>query len=567
MVAVRAHAVRCSILACLVLPLACQAQPAQPQVESAAWKIREDDLLRDVRVLSSDEFEGRSPGTRGEDLTVAYLSEQMRAIGLAPGNPDGTYVQEVPLVGFQSTGQGQFRVGAERMLLKPLVDLVAVSRRGVPEVQVSESPLVFVGYGVDAPEYGWDDWGDVDVRGKTVLILINDPQVPHPERPDELDPQAFRGKAMTYYGRWTYKYEVASAKGAAAALIIHETGPAGYPFEVVSGSWGRENFDLDVPGGQGERVAVEGWITREAAERVLRAAGHDLEQLKAAAIRRDFRAVPLNISVDLKVDNKLRKVRSRNVLGRLEGSDPNLRAQHVVYTAHWDHLGVDPKLEGDGIFNGAIDNATGTAALLALARAFVALEQPPRRSILFLAVTAEEKGLLGSQHYASHPLYPLETTVAAINMDALYPWGRTRDVVVVGRGNSTLEDVLEAAVRRQGRVLVEDPEPEKGSFYRSDHFEFAKRGVPALYAKPGVDYRDRPAGWGKSKRDEYTSTHYHKVSDEVREDWDLSGLVEDLRLFFEVGLRVAQRAGTPQWKEGAEFKAVRERMLEEYLAR
>jgi Zn-dependent M28 family amino/carboxypeptidase len=367
---------------------------------------------------------------------------------------------------------------------------------------------------------------------------------------------------MTYYGRWTYKYEEATRQGAAAAIIVHETGPAGYPWEVVSGSWGQENFDIRSPGGEPPRVTVEAWITNEKARELLSAAGQDLGALERAARTKGFRAVPLaGATADLRVQNTVREVRSRNVVARLEGSDPQLKAQHVVYSAHWDHFGRDTTRQGDQIFNGALDNATGTAALVQVAEAFAALPRRPKRSLLFLAVTAEERGLLGAKYYAENPLYPLASTVANVNMDGVNQWGRTRDLTVVGLGNSTLDDELAAVLRPSGRVLRPDPEPEKGFFYRSDHFEFAKKGVPALYIDAGVEYVGQQPGYGMKKRDEYEANDYHKPSDEVKPDWDLSGAVEDLRALFLVGHRVAEGATWPSWKPGTEFKAVREQSL------
>ncbi|HLU24918.1 MAG TPA: M28 family metallopeptidase, partial [Longimicrobiales bacterium] len=422
------------------------------------------------------------------------------------------------------------------------------------------SEIVFVGYGVVAPEYGWDDYKDVDVRGKTILMLVNDPAVPDPADPSRLDPNVFRGDAMTYYGRWTYKYEIASEKGAAAAIVIHETGPAGYPWEVVAGSWGGENFTIAGSTGP-DRVQVEAWITEAKARELLAAAGQDFDALKQAAVQRDFRPVTLNATADFRVRTTTREVQSRNVIAKLEGSDPARRDEYVIYTAHWDHLGKDETREGDQIFNGALDNATGTAGLIEIAEAFTQLPEPPARSVLFLAVTAEEQGLLGAKHYAENPLYPLERTLANINMDGLNQWGRTRDVVVIGYGNSTLDDILAQEAESQGRVLAPDAEPEKGFYYRSDHFEFAKKGVPALFTDGGVQYIGKPEGWAQAKSDEYTMNDYHKPSDEVKPDWDLSGAVEDLQLLFRVGYRVAQGTTWPEWFPGTEFRPVREAML------
>ncbi|CAN5793231.1 M28 family metallopeptidase [soil metagenome] len=565
-ITVRNHTLRAGSFLMVVMALSsCATMPAQQPSEAgfaaAASVISADDLLRNISTLASDEFEGRSPGSRGEELTVRFLTEEFQRLGLKPGNPDGTFVQNVPLIGFTTETETAFRFGDRTMEPRNLEDIVAISRRFVPELRIDDSELVFVGYGVVAPEFGWDDYKGLDVRGKTVVMLINDPPVPLASDPSRLDPEFFRGEAMTYYGRWTYKYEIASEKGAAAVLIVHETGPAGYPFSVVTGSWGRENFDIRPAGGNQDRVAVEGWISRDHAIALFDAGGHNFETLKASARTREFRPVSLNGQASFRVRSQVRETPSRNVIALLEGSDPTLRNEYIIYTAHWDHLGVDPSLEGDQIFNGAVDNATGTAGLIEVARAFRALPEPPRRTILFLAVTAEERGLLGAKHYAQNPLYPLEQTLANINMDGMNQWGRTRDIVVVGSGNSSLEDVLAETAGRQHRVLVDDPEPEKGFFYRSDHFEFAKMGVPALYIDSGVDFIGRPAGYGEQKRREYTENDYHSTSDEVKPDWDLSGLVEDLQLLFDVGYRVAATDRWPEWYPGTEFRGVREQSL------
>jgi Zn-dependent M28 family amino/carboxypeptidase len=447
------------------------------------------------------------------------------------------------------------------MPLKPLDDYVAVSRRFVDEVTVQDSDVVFVGYGVVAPEYGWDDYKDVDVKGKTIVMLVNDPAIPDPKDASKLDENMFKGNAMTYYGRWTYKYEIATEKGAAAAIIVHETGPAGYPFEVVSGSWGRENFDIQAPDKNMARVAVESWITSDVAKKLFTACGKDFDQLKKSALGKDFKPVALGAKASFKLKNTLREVQSNNVIAKLEGSDARLKDEYVVYTAHWDHLGRDETLQGDQIFNGALDNASGTATLLELAEAFSRLQPAPKRSVLFLAVTAEEKGLLGAKYYANNPLYPLERTLANINMDGANQWGKTKDVVVIGLGNSTLDELLTEAARKQGRTVKPDAEPEKGFFYRSDHFEFAKLGVPALYPDSGTEYIGKPESYGQQKRDEYTQRDYHKVSDDIKPDWDLAGAVDDAQLIFEVGYAVANGDRYPEWKPGTEFKAKREEML------
>jgi Zn-dependent M28 family amino/carboxypeptidase len=368
---------------------------------------------------------------------------------------------------------------------------------------------------------------------------------------------------MTYYGRWTYKYEIASEKGAAAVVLIHEDKPAGYPFEVVQGSWSRENFDIaeTETGAAANRVAVEGWIDSPTAKALFQAAGQDLTALKKAAIRRDFQPVSLQARADFMVTNKFRQVQSRNVIAKLEGSDPALKDQYVVYTAHWDHLGRDPKLSGDQIYNGAIDNASGVASVLEIARAFTRIQPPPKRSILFLAVTAEEKGLLGSKYYANHPLYPLERTLANINIDGVNFWGKTSDIISIGMGQSSLDDLLADVARARGRTVGPDAEPEKGYYYRSDHFEFAKRGVPALDPDAGQKVIGKPADYAQKKKDEYTQKDYHKPSDEIKPDWDLSGAVDDAKLLVEVGYRVAEGDRYPEWKPDSEFRARREAML------
>ncbi|MEQ1437853.1 M28 family metallopeptidase [Fontimonas sp. SYSU GA230001] len=538
------------------------APAASPQPDAAALdSITADDLLRHVRALSSDAFEGRLPGTLGEAKTAAYLIEQFRTMGLAPGNPDGSYVQRVPLVGITGTPKMQLWAGPKKFEMKPGTDFVAVTSRFVPEVSVRDSELVFVGYGVQAPEYGWDDYKDVDVRGKTIVMLINDPAVPRADDPARLDDKMFRGKAMTYYGRWTYKYEIASKLGATAAIIVHETEPAGYPWAVVQNSWSGEQFELAAADKNMGRVPVQAWISNERARELFAASGLDFDAAKAAAVRRDFRPMPLKALANFSIRNSLREVQSQNIVARLPGSDPVYADEHVLYTAHWDHLGRNPSLPGDPIFNGALDNATGVAGLLEIAEAYARLPEAPKRSALFMAVTAEEQGLLGARHYATQPLYPLSRTLAVINMDGLNPWGPTRDMQVIGSGQTTLEDLLQDVLARQNRVVAADAEPEKGFYYRSDQFELAKVGVPALYADSGSEVIGKPEGYGLQKRREYTANDYHKPSDEVKPDWDLSGAAQDMRVLMEVGWRVANERHWPRWKDGSEFKAVREAQL------
>ena len=412
-----------------------------------------------------------------------------------------------------------------------------------------------------APEYGWDDYKGVDVRGKTLVMLVNDPPVMDLQDPTKLDEKKFKAKAMTYYGRWTYKYEIAAEKGAAAAIIIHETGPAGYPYFVVVNSWSRENFGLKPAPGQRAPVSAAAWISTERAKKLFADSGRDLEAMKKEAVRPDFRPVSLGVKARFKMRSTLREVESRNVIGLLEGSDPKLKREYVVLTAHWDHLGKNGTLQGDQIFNGAVDNASGTAALLELVEAFGLATPKPRRSVLFLSVTGEEQGLLGAKYYAEHPLYSLGKTVANLNIDGVNQWGKTRDISIIGRGSSSLEDLLETAAKEQGRVVKADAEPEKGFYYRSDHFEFAKMGVPALYLDEGTDYVGQGAEFGMKKRKEYTEKDYHKVSDELKPDWDFGGAVEDMKLLLEVGYAAANMSAYPEWKPGSEFKARREEML------
>ncbi|HEV8236128.1 MAG TPA: M28 family peptidase [Gemmatimonadaceae bacterium] len=530
-------------------------------VTAAAQAIDTASLMQHIRDLAADSMEGRAPGTPGEEKAVAYLSEQFQKLGLKPGNPDGTYIQKVDLIGYKAHPTASFTARGKTLSLRYPDDYIANSRHNRDSTRIDGSDVVFVGYGVVAPEYGWDDYKDVDLKGKTILMLINDPAVPAPNAAggdsSALDTAMFKGKAMTYYGRWTYKYEIASEKGAAAAIIIHETGPAGYPYEVVRSSNSAEQFD--VPSANAEnRVPVEGWIRLEKAKELLRDAGLNFDSLKAAAKKKDFKPVTLDAKANFNVKIDHREIQSKNVVAKLEGGDK--KDEYVIYTAHWDHLGKDTTLKGDQIFNGAADNASGCAALLDIAQAYTKLPTPPRRSILFLSVTAEEKGLVGSKYYAAHPLYPLAKTAADINMDGINQWGRTNDFTVIGLGNSTLDDALTRILKADGRTVRPDAEPEKGFYYRSDHFEFAKQGVPALDTDAGTDFIGKPNGYGMRKRDEYTSKDYHKPSDEVKKDWDLSGGVQDVRTLFRVGYVVAQQDAMPEWKPGTEFKAKRDSM-------
>jgi len=529
----------------------------QPALEA----ITPDGLLAHIKVLASDEFEGRAPGTKGEELSVKYISDQFKKIGLKPGNPDGTYVQEVPLAGITSEPRMSFTIGDKTIDLKYPDDFVASSARLQPEIKVEKSDVIFVGYGIVASEYGWDDYKDVDVRGKTLLMLIGDPPIPDSKDPSKLDEKMFKGKAMTYYGRWTYKYEIAAQKGAAAAIIVHETQPAAYPWQVVRSSWGKENFELDNPNKNMDAVSARSWITLDVAKKIVAACEQDFDALKKTAVTKDFRPVTLNTKAGIQIKQQIREFKSHNVIGKLEGSDAKLKDECVIYTAHWDHLGRHPELQGDQIFNGAIDNASGVASVIQIAAAFMKVNPPPKRSVLLMATTGEEAGLLGAKFYAEHPLYPLEKTLADINIDGVNPWGKTHDLEDLTNGNSALDDLLGQAAARQGRVMTPNSEPEKGGFYRVDSFEFAKAGVPVLHAARGIEIIGKPSEYGRQKRDEFVAKHYHQPSDEVDSGWDLSGAVQDIQLLFEVGYQVANGDKLPEWKAGSEFKAKRETML------
>ena len=503
-----------------------------------------------VAGLASDEMQGREPGSEGERRTVEYIEKEYLELGLQPA-AGGDFRQEVALVEITGSAQNlSFSRGAGGMTLAYGDDMVIGSRRVQPGASIAGSEVVFVGYGIHAPEAGWDDYAGVDMRGKTALILVNDPGFVTG------DEALFRGKAMTYHGRWTYKFEEASRQGAAAAIIVHETLPASYDWGVVRNSWSGPQFYLDREDGNAGRTALEGWITEARARQILELAGQDLDALKAAAVKRGFKPVPLGVSATASVRNEIRHRRSPNVAGLMPGKDrPD---EYVVYVAHWDHLGVDGGSEGDRIYNGAVDNATGVAGLLTIAKAYRDMLPGASRSVLFIAVTAEESGLLGSEYYADHPLVPLETTAAVINIDALNPLGRARDLEVIGFGASEMEDLLATAAKSKSRTLTPDRKPEAGRFYRSDQFNFAKKGVPSLYVKSGTTLRDGPEGAGKALLDDYDAKRYHKPGDEYSEAWDVSGSVEDLRLLFEVGARLSNATNWPAWREGNEFRPARE---------
>ena len=535
-----------AVLALVAITLAgCHGAP-----RSAPPPISAEEYERHIVTLSSDEFEGRKPGTAGERKTVEYLESEFKKLGLAPGNGD-SYLQQVPIVEITAGSDASLSLGGTK--LEYGTDMVIWTKRIAPEVSIADSPLVFVGHGVVAPEYGWNDYAGVDMRGKTAVILINDPGFA------TNDATLFRGRAMTYYGRWTYKLEEAARQGAAAAIIIHDTKPAAYGWGTVQTSWTGPQLDTASADGNAGRAAIEGWITREAGDALLRANGRSYDELLIAASQRGFKPIPLAQQASGSLRNLIRRSNSPNVVAMLKGSKrPD---EYIIYTAHWDHLGKSLARGGDNIFNGALDNATGTSGLLTIAKAFAESKRRPERSVVFLAVTLEESGLLGSAYYVQNPIFPLNKTVAALNMDAI-PWGGpTRDVSVIGYGASELEPYLERAAAKQDRVLREEPTPENGFFYRSDHFNFAKVGVPALYFKLGVEDREKGAEWAKAQAAEFTALHYHKPSDEFRPGTDLRGGVQDLELLFDVGSVLAREKRFPNWYATSEFRAARDRSL------
>ena len=507
-----------------------------------------------VKTLASDEFEGRGPGTAGEDKTVDYIKAQFQRLGLEPGN-NGDWFQTVPMVVTEADPATTMTLDVEDKphVLKFGPDMVMGTRTGEKEVKIDDSELVFVGYGVDAPEQNWNDYAGVDVKGKTVVMLINDPGF-HAQ-----DDSLFEGKRMTYYGRWTYKFEEAARKGAAAAIIIHDDAGASYGWDVVKNSWSGPQYDLPAKDDPDPRLPAQGWITGAQAKTLFADAGLDVDALRAAAGKRGFKAVPMKATMSLDLKSTTSEKSSRNVIGILPGSEKPDEA--VVYMAHWDHLGKHEGETGDNIYNGAVDNATGVAGVIEIAEKFARTEPKPKRSIVFLAVTLEESGLLGSKYYVAHPTIPMDKTVAVINMDAMSVAGRAKDMTVVGLGNSELEVILSDAIKPQNRVLSMEASPESGFYFRSDHFNFAKAGVPALYAKGGTDLVDGGVDAGKAAEADYRDTRYHKAADQFDASWKLDGIVEDLNALYIVGNTVANDGSWPNWLKTSAFRAKRDAMM------
>ncbi|MCW1717363.1 M28 family metallopeptidase [Pseudoalteromonas sp. A3] len=505
--------------------------------------IKADELAAHIKVLASDEFGGRAPSSEGEKLTLDYLTTQFKALGFEPGNGD-SFLQEVPLVSLEADSNMVLSIGGKDYQYKK--DMVMGSSRISAQEGIENSELVFVGYGVNAPEYNWNDYEGLDVEGKTVVMLVNDPGFA------TKDPALFTGDAMTYYGRWTYKYEEASRQGAAGAIIIHETAPASYPWSVVENSWSGEQFGFQKENNNMDRVAVEGWVTTDVAKELFAKAGLDFETAKANAAKGAYNVDMGDLTASVNVKNTIKKSVSYNFIATLPGSEK--ADEHVIYSAHWDHLGTDTTRKGDQIYNGAHDNATGTAGLIEVAEAFTKLPKHPTRSMTFLAVTAEEQGLLGSKYYAANPVIAADKTVANINMDSLNLLGKVKDMNVVGLGKSQMDDLLAKAAKEQGRTIAGDPKPSSGGYYRSDHFAFANMGIPAMYAGGGTVAADEDTANYRKRMSLVLRGCYHQPCDRYRDEWDLSGAVQDLQLFYKVGFDISEQAQWPVWYENSEFQ-------------
>jgi len=531
---------------------ACTASPPVENVAPPAPAISVDTMKEVVKTLASDEFEGRAPGSIGEEKTLAYLQDAFTNAGAKPGN-NGSWFQDVPLaeITAKNISPLTFKGKNTAMSLKYGPEMMAFSYRLTPHIEVKDSPVVFVGYGINAPEKNWNDYAGVDVKGKTVIILVNDPDY----EMTGLD-GPFNGRAMTYYGRWTYKYEEAARQGAAAAIIVHDTVPAAYGWNVVESSWTGPQHVADAENGHMDQTKVNGWIQLDKARTLMKSAGQDLDTLMAEAKKPGFKAVDLGMTASLSLDNDIEKQMSKNVVALLPGTTH--ADETLLYTAHWDHLGhCKADATGDDICNGAIDNATGVAALVALAKAHTQAG-PTDRSIVFLAVTAEESGLLGAAYYGDHPIYPLEKTAGGINMDAIRMTGLAHNMVVVGKGKSTLDDYLNTALAAQNRVASNEPTPEKGFYYRSDHFTLAKHGVPMLYTENGDDLVVGGKEAGLANLNDYTDNHYHAPSDEYDANWNWDGAVADVQAYYAVGRAIATSQDWPNWVEGDEFRAIRD---------
>ena len=517
--------------------------------------ITADGMKSQISILASDDFQGRAPATAGEVKTINYLAEQFKELGLEPAN-NGSYFQEVPLLKLTADKSMELEIkgGKSNIALKYPDDFIGTSPRAVDLIKIVNSDIVFVGYGINSPENNWNDYAGLDVKGKTVIMLVNDPGYA------TSDSTLFTGKAMTYYGRWTYKYEEAAREGARAAIIIHETGAAGYPWGVVQNSWSGPQFYLLDNELSNSELQFKGWVTTDAAKKMFESSGLDFNQLTQAAAKRGFKPVNMNLNASVTLKNSVEYTKSNNVAAIWPGTDRP--GEYIIYTAHWDHFGINPSFKGDSILNGAVDNATGTAALVEIAKAFTRLPEKQNRSILFLSVTCEEQGLLGSEFYARHPLFPLNKTVGVINMDALNIFGKTKDMTITGLGNSGLDSFAVAVLRKHGRYATPDPTPEKGGYFRSDHFSFAKAGVPSLSLSQGIDNVEHGKEWGLARSEKWTMENYHKPSDNYEPDkWDFDGMIEDVRVYFEVGYDLSISKEFPEWSPGFPFKQLRDSMM------
>jgi Zn-dependent M28 family amino/carboxypeptidase len=535
-------------------PLARSAVTISPAEKAAAAQSLTAELMRShVAFLADDRLEGRGPGSQGDKDAQRYIATRMEALGLEPAAPGGGWYQPFDLVGVTTRNPDTLRIakGPEAVELRSRDEYIATSGVQVPEVKVEDAELVFVGYGIVAPEYGWDDFKGADLKGKVLLVMNNDP---------EDDPALFAGKTRLYYGRWRYKYEQAARLGAAGVLIIHTEPSAGYKWQVVQTSWSGEQFSL--PHESEPQLPLQAWTTEDGARKIARLAGQDLDALRQAALKKGFRPVPLGVTLSVTLQNTVQKTQTANVIGRLPGRDPVLSKEAVLYTAHHDHLGKKDGPAGtDTIYNGALDNASGVGAMLAIAKAFAVLEPAPRRSVIFAAVAAEEQGLLGSQYLAAHPPVPAGRLAANINIDGASIWGRTSDLTMIGFGKSDLDAWVTGLAALQGRTVVPDQFPDKGFFYRSDQFNLAKIGVPAAYFHGGTKVIGKPEAWGKEQREKFEATDYHQPSDELRDTWDWSGVVQDAELLFHLGVKVANATPLPAWKPGDEFEAARKKAL------
>lgn len=529
------------------------AKEGNAPAERAAKEITADLMRGYIVELSDDKYEGRGPGSRGDEAARAYLVEELGKLGLEPGAADGSWQQKFDLVGVtaEQPERWTFTSGNRELSLKQWDQFIAASGVQGEKAQIENAEVVFVGYGIQAPEYDWDDFKGQNMKGKVLLIMNNDPS---------WDPELFGGETRLWYGRWDYKYLTAAKNGAAGVIIIHTTPSAGYPFQVVQTSWTGEQFEL--PAGDEPRNQVEAWVTEDAARALVEMAGLDLDTLREAADNRDFEPVPLGITTSIAMDVSLNRVATANVLGLIPGSDPELKDEAVIYTAHHDHLGVGtPDESGDAIYNGAMDNASGVAQIMAIAKAIKALPEAPERSVLIALVAAEEQGLLGSKYYAEHPTFPPGKIAANLNYDGGDIWGKTHDVTFVGLGKSSIDQIVEAIAAEQGRVVKPDQFPDRGYFYRSDQFSFAKIGVPAMYLDTGMDFVDRPEGWGKEQVNHYTDVNYHQPSDEYDDSWNFDGMIDDALLGYWTGLALANADEMPKWNEGDEFEAARLKAL------